>query len=251
MPSFKEKLRNKECIGVLQSIDSADIAEILALAGFDWLFIDLEHSTLSPEHLKDNIRAAKSVRSDCAVIARVPLNDTIWIKRVLDSGCDGVIIPQVNSAAEAKLAVDNSKYRPLGTRGVGIGRAQGFGQHLQDYIASANQEVLTIIQIEHIDAIQNIDSILDVEGIDAIFIGPYDLSDSMGLRGEVNHPKVKEAIAKVQSKCDATRIPSGIFVGNADAAKTRIGEGFKLIAMSTDALYLAGAAKDALKTLKS
>jgi len=251
MLSLKEKLRQQACIGTLLGIDSPDVAEILALAGFDWLFVDLEHSTLSPAMLKDIIRAVRSVRKDCAVIARVPLNDTIWLKRVLDAGCDGVIIPQVNSAHEAKIAIDNTKYRPLGTRGIGAGRAHGFGHTFKEYIEAANDSVLTILQIESIDGAEHIDDILKVKGIDAIFVGPYDLSDSMGLRSQVDHAKVKETIVKIQSACEKRSVPTGIFVAGHEAAKMWIAEGFRLVTMGTDTSYVAQAAKEALKAVRS
>ncbi|MEJ0009232.1 MAG: aldolase/citrate lyase family protein [Alphaproteobacteria bacterium] len=170
---------------------------------------------------------------------------------MLDAGVDGVIVPQVNSVAEAQAAVQWTKYRPLGQRGVGIGRAQGFGKNFADYIARANDEVLTIVQIEHIDAVNALEGIVKVEGIDGVFVGPYDLSDSMGLRGQIDHPQVQGAIAATARICAAKNMLSGIFTGNAAAAKARIAEGFRLIAMGTDGLLLSGAAGEALKTAKN
>ncbi len=240
-------LKTHACIGTILTIASPDVAELLSLTGVDWLMVDLEHSTLTPLDLKSFCQAAAG---RCPVIARVPWNDVIYIKQVLDAGCDGVIVPQIGSAEEARQVVRHTKYRPIGERGVGLGRAHGFGFHFTDYIAGANAATSTIIQIEHIDAVKAIEDILSVQGIDAVFIGPFDLSDSMGLRGQIDHAEVAAAIHTVKKACEAKHIPVGIFAGNPEVARQRAKDGYRLIALGTDVAYLGESVKSAVSAAK-
>jgi len=245
---FIPALKKSPCLGTILTLASPDVAEVIALAGAGWMMVDLEHSTLSAADLKSFCQAAGG---RCPVVARVPWNDVVWIKQAVDAGADGVIVPQINSAEEATRVVELVKYRPLGARGVGLGRAHGYGLHFKEYIAGANAAVAAIIQIEHIDGVEAIDSILAVPGLDGVFIGPYDLSDSLGLRGEVEHPKVAAAIARVKKACDAKGMPVGIFAGTAEAAQKRLNEGYRFLALGTDVAYLAEAVRGSFAALKT
>ena len=138
---------------------------------------------------------------------RVPWNDPVHIKRALDLGCDGIIVPQVKTVDEARLAVAAAKYPPAGIRSVGIARAQQYGMTLQDYVQSANDRVSILLQIEHTDAVAHIDEILAVPGVDAIVVGPYDLSASMGRPGQFAHPEVAEVIAALAKACREHKMP--------------------------------------------
>ncbi len=246
-PSFVEKLKTRApAVGTLITLDAPEVSELLSSCGFDWLFIDMEHGALTVSAAQRHIQA---IRGDCSALVRVPENSAVWIKRVLDTGCDGIIVPMVNSADEARRAVAAAKYPPLGARSAGIARAHGYGLSFGEYVASANQRIAVIIQIEHIQAVNNLDEILQVSGIDAILIGPYDLSASMNRLGEVTSEPVQAAIGQVKEKSRSKSIPLGIFVLNPQAAQKEIQDGCQFIAVGTDTVFLANAAKDALSLI--
>jgi 2-dehydro-3-deoxyglucarate aldolase len=246
--SFRDRLKSGETlIGTLVTLASLETAEILAGAGFDWLFIDLEHSPLAPLDAQAVLQAVGG-RAEC--ILRVPLGDEIWIKKALDTGAAGVIVPMVNTAEEARRVVRLCKYPPQGTRSVGIGRAHGYGPGFGEYLERANRETAVIVQIEHASAVANVEAILAVEGIDALFVGPYDLSASMGRIGQVEHPEVQAAIGRVRLACQASGMPLGIFSAGAERAKAYAAQGFRLIAAGADASMLAGAARQVARELR-
>src|SRR5438034_6557806 len=172
--TFKTRIANQELlIGHLLTLGSSDLAEIASLCGFDWLWIDLEHA---PTSLSQVQRMIQAIGGRAGAVIRVPWNDAVWIKRALEVGCDGIIIPQIRTVAEAAAAVRACYYPPVGDRSVGISRAQKYGMELDQYLERANDEIAVILQIEHRDAVEHIDEILDVAGFDAILVGPYDLS---------------------------------------------------------------------------
>ncbi len=249
MPNtFRNRLaRGDLLIGTVVTLASPEVTEILAGAGFDWLFIDLEHS---PMDARDAQALLQSTGGQVDCILRVALNEAVWIKKALDTGCAGVMAPQVNSADDARRAVQFSKYPPLGCRSAGLARAHGYGARLQETLDSANQETAVIVQVEHSEAVRNIDAILCVEGIDAVLVGPYDLSASMGLIGQVEHPQVQAAIAQVRQACQRHAVPAGIFTGSAGRAKGYIQEGFRLIAVGVDTLLLGQAARDLVQKIR-
>jgi 2-dehydro-3-deoxyglucarate aldolase/4-hydroxy-2-oxoheptanedioate aldolase len=192
----------------------------------------------------------QAVGGRCPCLVRVPENREVWFKKALDTGCDGVIVPQVRSAAEATAAVERSLYPPSGRRSVGISRAHAFGMAFQEYFDTANDRLAVVVQVEHIDAVRSIEAIVEVDGIDAVFIGPYDLSGSLGVVGQVTHPKVQEAISTVAGACNAAGMPTGIFVADAVAAREAMARGYNLIAMGLDAIFLGAAARQALATAR-
>jgi 2-keto-3-deoxy-L-rhamnonate aldolase RhmA len=177
---------------------------------------------------------------------RVPANDDVWIKKALDIGAAGVLVPLVNTAAVAAQVARACKYAPAGTRGMGLARAHRYGAGFQDYVAQANDRVAVIVQAEHIEAVEHIEAIVRVPGIDAIFVGPYDLSASMGKPGEVSDPDVQAAIRRVRDVTLAAGVRLGIYCSDAEAARSYVRQGYTLIGMSTDLNYLAKAAGDAL-----
>jgi 2-keto-3-deoxy-L-rhamnonate aldolase RhmA len=172
------------------------------------------------------------------------------IKKGLDIGAAGIIVPQVNTAVQAQAAVHHAKYAPDGTRGVGIGRAQGYGLDFSAYVARANAETAVIIQAEHIEAVHNIQSIVQVPGVDAVFVGPYDLSASMGLMGQVTHPDVVGAIRQVTDACRQADVKLGIFGVSATAVAPYIAQGYTLITAGMDTLLLSQAAKELLAAIR-
>ncbi len=246
--TFRVRLKKGEpLLGTLVSLPSPEVAEILMDAGFDWFFVDLEHSPLEIREVQSILQAVDG-RVDC--IMRVPLNDEIWIKKALDIGATGVMVPQVNTAEEARRAVRFCKYPLQGTRSVGVGRAHAYGSKLQEYLDRANEQTVVVIQAEHIWAVENIEEILAVEGLDAVLVGPYDLSASMGKMGQVDSPEVQAAIQRVRQACLSTGMPLGVFTASGRRAKDYLRDGFRLVAASGDILMLGEAAKSLLQEMR-
>lgn len=246
--TFIERLRQDEfLLGTMLTIPAPEVAEMLAKCGFDWLFMDGEHSPLS---ILDWQRMIQAVGGRCASILRVPRCGEAEIKKALDIGADGIIAPGVNSVALAADVVRWCKYPPQGQRGVGLGRAQGYGLDFSEYVGSANDEIAVVVQAEHIDAVENIDAIVQVEGIDSVFIGPYDLSASMGRMGEVDHPEVVAAIETVFEACNKQGLAIGYFGVDADSVRACIGKGSHFICAGVDAGFVTSGAQDILEALR-
>ena len=219
------------------------VAEILAHAGFDWLVADLEHSTLSIADAGELIRTIDLC--GVAPLVRLTENDPSQIKRVMDAGAHGIIAPMINSPAEAERAVKATRYPPQGRRGVGLGRAQGYGVGFRDYVTWQKSEAVVAVQIEHRDAVDNIDAILAVDGVDAFLIGPYDLSCSLGLPGALDHPLVLQAIEHVREAGRRSGKPGGIHIVEPDPDQLvkAVGAGFRFIAYGVDFRMLDVAAR--------
>jgi len=232
--------------GTLISLPSPEIAEILSHTGYDWLFIDAEHGAFNPQQTQPMLQAA----GDTPCVIRVPAGDDVWIKKALDIGAAGIIVPQVHTAEQAEQIINQCKYSPVGNRGVGIGRAHTYGLNFENTIKRANDETAVILQAESQKAIDNIEEIVKVPGLDAILVGPYDLSASLGRIGEVNHPEVQEAISRVAAVCKAANIKLGYFGVNASAVKPAIENGFTLITVGVDTLFVIKSATESLEELK-
>lgn len=247
--SFRHRLREgRPLIGALLQMPLPEVAEIYAHAGYDWLFVDLEHSPMEARQALDIITAVDS-RVPCVV--RVPWNDEAHIKKALDIGATGIIVPLVNTVEDAQRAVDRCKYPPQGVRSVGITRAQRFDLDFDGYMQRANDEVAVIVQIEHVEAARNIEAILDVPGIDGVFVGPFDLSGSMGKPGRINDPEVQQAIRDIIRACEKRDIARCIYAHSAAHAKTYLEQGYRVIGLCTDYITLARAAASALKEVRS
>jgi 2-keto-3-deoxy-L-rhamnonate aldolase RhmA len=245
--NFTERLRQNEfLLGTMLTIPAPEVGEMIAKCGFDWLFMDGEHSPLST---LDWQRMLQAVGGRSAGIIRVPEKSEAAIKKMLDIGADGIIAPQVNSADEARQIVEWCKYPPQGVRGVGLARAQGYGLDFASYVESANHDIAVIIQAEHIDAVNNIEDIAKVEGIDAIFIGPYDLSASMNKMGEIDDVEVVAAIDLVTRACRQNNIALGYFGVDAESVKPYIDQGYKLICTGVDAGFVTQGAQQVLQQL--
>jgi 2-keto-3-deoxy-L-rhamnonate aldolase RhmA len=254
---IKEKLAaNQVSIGSWMSMGHVSIAEILASAGYDWVVVETEHTAID---VSEVLRLLIAIEGRGAVpLVRLAWNDPIQAKAVLDSGAAGVIVPMINTREEAELAVKSVKYPPQGFRGVGLARAQGYGPGFDEYMEKANSDTLLMLQIEHIDAVNDIENILSVEGIDGTYIGPYDLSCSMGLPGQLNHPDVEAAKEKVLNETLARGLTPGIHLVHPEAARdelqVHVEKGYRFIALGTDILFLGDSARqmhvDALQTLE-
>jgi 2-dehydro-3-deoxyglucarate aldolase/4-hydroxy-2-oxoheptanedioate aldolase len=245
---FRDRLlRGDRLVGTILSLPTPELAEIASEAGFDWLFLDMEHGPIGPEAL---IHLIQAVRGLCAPVVRVPENEEMWIKKSLDAGATGVIIPRVNTAGEAARAVHWSKYPPEGGRGVGFARANLYGTRFQEHVETANQRTAVIVQIEHIEAVRNIGEILAVPGIDALFIGPYDLSASLGKPGRVQDNDVREALSVVRAACSRKNMPIGIFAADIAGSAKALTEGYTLVCCGVDVALFSSAAAEIVRALK-
>jgi 2-dehydro-3-deoxyglucarate aldolase len=252
MINLKEKLCNNELtIGSWITIGHPAVAEILANAGFEWLVIDIEHTTIDLSMVQMMITTIQSCGATALV--RVSKNEEVVIKRVLDAGADGIIVPMVCSAADARQAVDYAKYPPTGKRGVGIARAQKYSTNIDFYKEWIENNLVIIAQIEHIEGIRNLDAILDVEGIDGTIIGPYDLSGSLGMPGDFDRAEMVEALDRFKKTCKANNFSMGFHVVDTDLKKIqkKINEGYRFIAYGTDFLFMSDHAKQGLKEIFS
>ena len=237
MTSFKKRLQNRELlIGTWITLAHPSIAEIACRAGFDWVAIDLEHSSITPRECEDLIRVIEL----CGItpLVRLTSNDKDQIKRVMDSGAAGVIVPMINSASEAAAAVSAVKYPPKGDRSIGLARAHryGAGSGFDDYFKWQNEEAVVIVQIEHKDALSNLDAIFGVHGIDAYFIGPNDLTGSMGIPRQIHHQDYINALSEISHYAKKNNIIPGIHVVEPDLGllEKQISEGYSFIAYSLD-----------------
>ena len=249
--SLKNKLKNNRLtIGSWIMMNDSMSVEIMALAGFEWLVIDIEHTSIDLKTTKTLITTVHT--SNLKALVRVSKNEEVVIKKVLDMGADGIIVPMVNSQEDAEKAVGYAKYPPAGRRGVGLYRASGYGTKFEAYKKWVDEELIIIAQIEHIDAVHNIDAILQVEGIDGTIIGPYDLSGSMGYPGEFEREDVKDAVQKVLERCRVHNVSSGFHVVDTDPGKLqeKIEQGCTFLAYGIDYFFMRDAAMQGMKTLK-
>ena len=216
-------------------------AEVMGLCGFDWLLIDMEHGAGDYQTLLGQLQALAAA-GETVPFVRVQANDPVVIKRVLDLGAWGVMVPGVRSVAEARAAVAAVKYPPQGIRGLAGVRGGSYGQD-PDYVRQANEEIMVILQIETREAIAEIDAILDVPGIDVAFLGPNDLSGDMGHVGQWDHPEVLEAIAKLEAAAEKRNIPLGTISRDWEAAQACLDKGYRLQALMGDIPLLISSAK--------
>jgi len=244
----KEQLKaGKPTIGVFVITAHPTIAEVLAVNGFDWLVFDMEHGVIGIESVEMMAQAISSTQA--LPVVRVPWNDFIIIKQVLDTGVMGLIIPMVNNAKQAQMAIKATRYPPEGIRGIGPHRASAYGKTINQYFREANENILVVIQIEHFQAVENIESILTVSGIDCVFIGAQDLAASMGFLGNPAHPDVQKSIDRVLNACRKANIPCGLVAAGSDIDK-RIKEGFQFIAVGHDVSLLNSACKNVFSQIK-
>jgi len=241
---LKEKLRTGHLtLGSWITLGHPAIAEIMARAGFDWVVVDLEHSVIGIEMAGDLIRTIDLCGA--APLVRLTSNDPDQIKRVMDAGAQGVVVPMVNSPEEAVKAVAATRYAPGGNRGVGLGRAQGYGAGFAEYLAWQRETAVVIVQIEHKEAIERLDEILAVPGVDGLIIGPYDLSCSMGIPGEFGHQGFVAAMKRILEAGKRRGCAVGLHIVEPDlrALEGAVEEGYNFIAYSVDIRMLDSGAR--------
>ena len=211
----------------------------MATAGFDWLVVDMEHTAIDMFQAQQLIQIIDL--AGCVPLVRVGANDALAVKRAMDAGAHGVVVPMVNTPDEARKAVSAIRYPPLGTRGVGLGRAHAYGLGFDAYKAWAERETILIVQIEHIEGVENLEDILAVEGVDGFIVGPYDLSGSLGRPGEFSHPPVASALARVRDVMQQSGKVGGYHVVHSNQTELleKIKQGYRFIAYGDDMVFLA------------
>jgi 2-dehydro-3-deoxyglucarate aldolase len=240
MTDFRARLlRGDTLYGTLLAIPSPDVAEIVAAAGFDWLFVDGEHGSFDAASLVAVLRAA----GDTPCLVRVPPGDEPAVASALDAGAAGVIAPQVHTAAAAARLAVLAHFPPAGVRGVGVTRASGYGGRLGEYLAGAGGRTAVVVQAESAEAVDNIEAIARVPGVDAVFVGPNDLAASLGHPGQLDHPAVTAAIGRVLDACRAAGRRAGIFGMRPDAVRPWMERGATLVTVGADAVLLGQAAR--------
>lgn len=225
------------------------IAELMARSGFDWIGIDLEHSAIDIRTACSLIQIIELAGS--APLVRLSANDPVQAKRVLDAGAHGIIVPAVQCVEDAERAVQAARYPPAGSRGVGLFRAQGYGLRLAEYLREAG-DILVVVMIEHRAGVEQVAKILAAPGIDAVLIGPYDLSASYGIAGQLDHPTMRKAVEAILCECRQAHVAPGLHVVHPPVTQVRdrVAEGFRFIAYGGDMLLLAPAMQEAATQLR-
>ncbi len=228
------------------------VAEIMSASGFDFLVVDAEHAAVDVPQAQCLFQAIKAGNPSCVPMVRLPQNSYIEARRYLDAGAMGVIASLINSKTEAQKLVSSVKYPPLGERGVGYGRSHGYGFTFDEYMETANEKTLVGVQIEHIRGYENLDEILSVAGIDVAFIGPYDLTASMGITAQFDHAHYLSVRDGIIKKCREHKVAAGIHVvqPKPEEAIARINEGFKMIAYSLDITMLGNCCRLGLAKIR-
>lgn len=229
-------------IGSFVTCESPDMVEIMALGGFDFIIIDTEHGSLSVETTKGLVRAAEY--RGITPITRVTENSDTKILRALDVGAHGVQVPQVNTAEDAEKAVRAAKYFPDGNRGIALTRAADYGNiGAFEHFKKANEETMVVVHCENIEGFNNLENIVELPGVDVIFLGPFDMSQSLGIPGQLDHPKIQEISEKVIEITRKAGKTAGIFVTTAEQAKMRAEQGFQYIALQMFDTFVLNACK--------
>ena len=243
-----KQIKKKVSVGSWVTLAHPSIAEIFCSAGFEWIVIDLEHSSITIREAEDLIRVVNLSGSKAYV--RLTSHNSDQMKRALDAGADGIIMPMVNNATDVKKLINNCLYHPYGSRSVGLARAQKYGNDLAGYIKSHKKKIKLIVQIEHIDAIENLDEIFSHKELFGYLIGPYDLSASMGIPGNFKNKKFKNLINKINQVAAEYKINKGIHLvePNPKALSELAEQNYDFIAYSLDIRMLDTLARQALKT---
>ncbi len=248
---IRERVVARETLsGTFVNLGSATAAEIVAQSGFDWMLIDLEHGYGDHESLVSQLQAVS--RTDCSPIVRIAWNDPVRVKRVLDMGAAGIMFPFVNTAAEAEIAAKSMRYPPLGIRGVSrLSRASEYGADFVNYYENAHKTLTTVVQIETQEALDNAHEIASVEGVDALFLGPMDLSVNLGIKEQYDHPTFQAARKRVADAAKQAGKAAGILLLLNGSVEDCIEEGYTLIAMGSDSGCLIGGMKNTAQQINA
>lgn len=248
---IKSKLKNGTVtIGTWMQIPSSSVAEILGCSGYDWIAVDLEHGHFSIERLPEIFRAIELGGS--IPFARVAESSKKDIKFALDAGAKGLILPMIESGIQLEEAIGNIYYPPKGNRGIGYSRTNLFGKNFDEYLEKDAKSIVVVAQIEHIKAVENLEEILSVDDLDAIMVGPYDLSGSMDLTGKFDHPDFLKTLQEIFTGAKKHKIPMGLHVVKPDNTllEEKISEGYQFLAYGIDAVFLSVSCQNPYKTME-
>ena len=249
MKNLKKRLKQGETLtGCWLNLGNSLTAEIVGQAGFDWVLIDLEHGAGVEKDVLSQLQALES--STSAVLVRVESAESPRISRILDMGAEGIMCPKVDNALEAKKVINGLHYPPFGNRGVAkMVRATQFGLNFNTYYDESRDNILGIVQIETLEALDNLDEIAAVEGVDILFIGPADLSMAMGIFGQFDHPTFTDALNKIVQAAQKANKAIGILIFNPDDYDKYHNMGIRFIACGSDATFVAEGARNMAKKL--
>jgi 2-dehydro-3-deoxyglucarate aldolase/4-hydroxy-2-oxoheptanedioate aldolase len=249
-PTFRSRVRSRSpLIGTFLNLGSPLAAEACALGGFDWLLVDLEHGGRGEDGLLGQLLAGAA--HDVPVLVRVESDARIRAGRVLDAGATGVMVPRIESVADVVAAVRHLRYPPDGDRGVATyNRSIGFGL-FPEMLERSGDLVVAVMQIETIPALDAVEEIAGVPGVDVLFVGPRDLSHALGIPGRIDHPTFRGALARVGRAAEAAGIASGILAGSAEAAARYVSEGFTFVGVGSDSTSLATAARQTVASFRA
>jgi len=238
MEQFRSRLRSGEpLVGTWVSIGHPAVAEIAGSAGADFVTVDTEHAAVGIETVESLVRAVEAA-GDAVPVVRVPAADPVRIKRLLDVGVGGIMVPRVDSAAEARSVVDASRYPPQGVRGTAAGRAAGYGRSFADYLRTADESIARIVQIETAAAVEEASAVAAVDGVDALFVGPADLSAALDVHLDYDHERFRSAVRSVTDAAAAEGVPVGVFVTDPDRIDDWLSLGFSFGIVGYDAKFL-------------
>lgn len=229
----------EEAVGTWISIGSPTVAEVTASLDLDFVAIDVEHTTIGLETLENMVRGIEAKGGETASIVRVPWNDKVYLKRVLDIGVDGVLVPMVETAEEARSLVESVRYPPEGRRGIGSGRASEYGREFERYVERGDETFVTIAQIESRRGVENAEEIASVDGIDAIFVGAADLSGSLDVFAQSDSDVLTQHIERAVEAGKEADVPVGGLMIQDEGIETRVRQGFDFFAVGKDTAVLA------------
>ena len=252
MIELRRKLRDRESVvASWASLGHPAVSEIMAAHGYDFILIDLEHTDLSLADVANHIRAIESADGPTVPVVRVPWNDPVWIKRVLDLGPAGILVPMVETAEEARAAVEATRYPPEGIRGVAGGRASGYGENFVEYVESANENVAVILQTETERSIENAGAIAAVEGVDGLFIGPSDLSKGVGAFGQWEDRRILDAVETIVEAANENDVSVGTLAVTESQIEARVDWDVDFMIVGTDARFVRIGSKEAKATFEA
>lgn len=251
MKGLKSKLMRGEAVnGCWLNLGSALTAEVVGLSGFDWVLIDLEHGAGSEAHLVSQLQGLSA--TPAAPVVRVESHDRRRIQRVLDMGAEGILVPRISTMAEAREAVDAMRYPPKGGRGMAkMIRATGFATRFQDYFDHAEDNLLCALQVETREILDHLDEVAALDGVDALFIGPSDLSMSLGIFGQFDHPLYLEALEATAAAARKAGKQTGILLFNPDDYQRYHAQGMRMIACGSDGTFVAEGARNMAARLQA
>ncbi|MDL5363252.1 HpcH/HpaI aldolase/citrate lyase family protein [Halalkalicoccus sp. NIPERK01] len=238
-------------IGTWISIGHPTVAEVNARLGLDFLVIDIEHTTINLETVEDMARAVDAAPGETDTVVRVPWNDPVRIKRVIDIGVAGIMVPMIGSAKEARDLVNALRYPPEGIRGIAGSRATGYGRNMEEYVTTANGSILTIAQIETEDGLDNVAEIANVDGIDALFVGPADLSGTLGMFAEWEREEFRDAVEHVIETGHEAGVPVGTLTVDLNDIESTVRDGFDFLIAGKDTTQMMESTERAIETYEN